>query len=109
MNIIVKLACKTSEITDVAEILSKRKNQPVSAIKGAIVDLINQCVPEPAECKSKTRTKRAMSGWNCYLKKCRAGGKLSFQECMQDKGRKEKEYTHKKEEWKNKAAQGCPI
>lgn len=54
------------------------------------------------------KPKRAMTGWNCYLKTCATEDNgLNFPACMQDKGRKESKYTPKKEEWNERAKQGC--
>lgn len=56
--------------------------------------------------KAKSKKKRKMSGWNCYLKKCSEGG-MSFPECMSDKPRKSQEYEPKKDYWKELAEKGC--
>lgn len=67
--------------------------------------------------------KRAMSGWNCYLKWCKdqsyQGKELDFQTCMKSSESnyagtighafREKEYNNKKDYWKEKAEKGCPL
>jgi len=57
----------------------------------------------------KTKTKRKMSGWNCYLKHCANQNDMDFPKCMQDKKRKEKEYIPNKEFYDFEANNGCVL
>lgn len=56
---------------------------------------------------SKKKTKRPMSGYNCYMREC-ALDTGNFGKCLTDRGWSELS-DKKKEEYNKKAIDGCKI
>jgi len=98
-----KVICEAQGIIDTLEAIDNNDDK-VQYIQNTL----DSCVTKTGKTgkKTKTKTKRAMNGWNCYLKTCNATG-MPFPECMTDTPRKDKEYTPKKDYWKEQAKLGC--
>lgn len=59
---------------------------------------------------TKPKKKKALSSWNCYLRKCTKdkNGK-DFKACMKDKVLKAKDYEKNKSKYQKMAKEGCNI
>lgn len=66
-------------------------------------EIIKQCCPVV---KKKTKGKRRINPWNCYLRHCAKAENQTVRTCMSDKEAK-KEYTNNKEKWVALAKSGC--
>lgn len=73
--------------------------------KKLIKDTIDKCGKKTT--RKKKGEKRAMSGWNCYLKICSQESGMDFQKCMSDKNRKAKEYMPNTDYYSKLAGNGC--
>lgn len=108
-EIVVKNIADAMFIGDPCEpnlILNKLKQTRLWTDKKNIIsEIINNCGKKVAKGKSKGKTKRAMSGWNCVLKQCTTTG-MAFSECMQDQNVK-KDYNNNKDKYKELARSGC--
>ena len=76
--------------------------------KKFIDDSINKCLEIKVKTMKKqnkgTKTKRKMSGYNCFMKKCAKD--KNFQACLQDKGWN-KLTSDQKAKYNNMATEGC--
>lgn len=77
-----------------------------------LADMLNVCrishTPLKTGEKPVKERKRSMSGWVCYLKTCAAEEPtMDYRQCMKDTNRKEAKYEPFKEDWKQKALEGC--
>lgn len=76
-----------------------------------LADMLNVCrishSPIKADKEPKER-KKSTSGWVCYLKTCaKEEPEMTYMQCMKDTQRKEEKYNPFKDEWKQKALEGC--
>ncbi|MCP4762582.1 MAG: hypothetical protein GY870_12450 [archaeon] len=77
-----------------------------------IGEMLNICTITKAtavQAIKETKTKRKMSGWNCYLRMCAQEPNMTFPKCMKDEPRKKKLYFGQKELWNDLAGKACPI
>ncbi|MCP4762583.1 MAG: hypothetical protein GY870_12455 [archaeon] len=76
--------------------------------KNFVDDSINKCFKEKNKKMKKqnkgTKTKRKMSGYNCFMKQCAKG--KDFQSCLQEKGWG-KLNQEQKDKYNNMASGGC--
>lgn len=96
----MRINCDPQTIVDSLEAIDNNEDKVEY-----IIQTLDSCGKKTPQ-KRTLKKKRALSGWNCYLKKCAATG-MPFQECMKDSARKEKEYIPKKDYWSDLAKKGC--
>ncbi|MFW9880518.1 MAG: hypothetical protein ACFFG0_46205 [Candidatus Thorarchaeota archaeon] len=78
-----------------------------------LADMLNVCrishTPISKGKAMKKERKKSVSGWVCYLKTCaKEEPEMNYMQCMKDTARKAEKYNPLKEEWKQKAINGCP-
>ena len=94
---------KSSQECDARVILNLMNTKRLWTEKWQFLDeMMKQC-----SAGSKSKGTRKMSGWQCYLKHC--SQEKSFQECIGDNSRKEKEYIPNKEFYSIEAENGCSL
>ena len=85
-------------------ILNMVKMERTFTEKAKLIDeMMTECAPKPTRAKG-TKTKRAMSGYNCFMKQCAKD--KSFQSCLTDKGWA-KLGDEQKNKYNNMAKEGC--
>lgn len=73
--------------------------------KAKVIDeMMTECAPKPTRSKGGTKTKRRMSGYNCFMKECAKS--KSFGNCLTEKGWG-KLNDNKKAVFNNRALEGC--